>query len=342
MKNPDILRHLSPPFEGGNNGAANLMAREGNLRDIPEWQALHRSLTIPYSKTEWDALPRMWEELLAGGRLKFFLVEDRVKSCGKRIVTCCAAVFVTDEFCAAARSAKSPFLGRELVRGYLSGNLPILTRVEAARAHAGEGLNIVLCFAGPERSLLSGAGYLRLCEKRSDAFHLAVAGYQIKGFLANPIGELAYQEMIEGGARLRWESAVPSKAPRAELRARVVGLTREEAEAHPGSHLAGLFVYTRPRFHFSGSEQHLLQHALTGETCDDLAASLSLSPWTVKKRWHTIYERVVRADHDLLPAPIQNGPPTHLRGAERRRRLLNYLRQHPEELRPAPLVQKLP
>jgi hypothetical protein len=62
----------------------------------------------------------------------------------------------------------------------------------------------------------------------------------------------------------------------------------------------------------------------------------------VKKRWHTIYERVVRADHDLLPAPIQNGPPTHLRGAERRRRLLNYLRQHPEELRPAPLVQKLP
>jgi hypothetical protein len=341
MKSPDILQHLNQPLERENNGAANLMAREGNVRDIPEWQALHHSLGIPYAKTEWDALPRMWEELFRAGRLKVFLVEDRIKSCGTRIVTCCGAVFVTNEFCARARSAKSPFLGLELVRGYLSGNLPILTRAEAARAHAGEGLNIVLCFAGPERSLLSGQGYLPLCEKRSEAFHLAMAGYQIKVFLANPVGELAYEEMIEGGARLRWESASPPKAPRAGLRARVVGLTREEAEAHPGSHLAGLFVYTRPRFHFARSEQHLLQHALTGETCDDLAASLSLSPWTVKKRWHTIYERVVRADHALLPAPILNGARPHSRGAERRRRLLNYLRQHPEELRPAPLAQKV-
>lgn len=337
MKNPDVLQRQIPRFEGGNNGAANLMAREGNVRDLPEWQALHRSLRIPYSKTEWEALPRMWEELLTSGRLKLFLVDDRIRSRGSRVVTCCAAIFVTDEFCAEARAAKSSFLGLELVRRYLSGNLPILTRAEAARAHAGEGVNIVLCFAGPERSLLSGEGYLPLCEKRSEAFHLALAGYQVKEFLANPIGELAFQEMIEGGARLRGESAVPPKAARAELRAQVVGLTREEAEAHPGSHLAGLFVYTPPRFHFSRSEQHLLQRALTGETCDDLAASLSLSPWTVKKRWHTIYERVLRADHDLLPAPIHNGSPMHSRGAERRRRLLNYLRQHPEELRPAPL-----
>jgi hypothetical protein len=43
MKSPDILQHLNQPLERENNGAANLMAREGNVRDIPEWQALHHS-----------------------------------------------------------------------------------------------------------------------------------------------------------------------------------------------------------------------------------------------------------------------------------------------------------
>ena len=70
-----------------------------------------------------------------------------------------------------------------------------------------------------------------------------------------------------------------------------------------------------------------------GETCETLATSLSLSPWTVKKRWRAIYERVADIDRDLLPPSIAYGP-TSSRGAERRRQLLNYLRQHVEELRP--------
>jgi hypothetical protein len=71
-----------------------------------------------------------------------------------------------------------------------------------------------------------------------------------------------------------------------------------------------------------------------GETCEKLATSLSLSPWTVKKRWAVIYERVTDVDSELLPPPIACGARASSRGAERRRHLLNYLRQHLEELRP--------
>ncbi len=71
-----------------------------------------------------------------------------------------------------------------------------------------------------------------------------------------------------------------------------------------------------------------------GETSDELAASLFVSPWTVKKRWHAIYERVADVDHELLLPPVANSPDVTSRGAERRRHLLHYLRQHPEELRP--------
>jgi DNA-binding CsgD family transcriptional regulator len=81
------------------------------------------------------------------------------------------------------------------------------------------------------------------------------------------------------------------------LHPRLAGLTKEEAEAHPGSYLSSFFARNSSRFHFSPSEQRLLQHALTGETCQDLAISLALSLWTVKKRWHAIYDRVTETQN---------------------------------------------
>jgi hypothetical protein len=71
-----------------------------------------------------------------------------------------------------------------------------------------------------------------------------------------------------------------------------------------------------------------------GKTCEKLAESLSVSPWTIKKRWHAIYDRVTDVDRDLLPSSIAYGTHASSRGSERRRQLLNYLRQHLEELRP--------
>jgi len=71
-----------------------------------------------------------------------------------------------------------------------------------------------------------------------------------------------------------------------------------------------------------------------GETCEQLAASLDLSTWTVKKRWHAIYDRVSDVDSQLLPPATACGARAASRGSERRRHLLNYLRQHLEELRP--------
>ena len=312
------------------------MAREGTVSSIPEWQTLHRTLGISYSKSEWRELPVMWQELLASGRLKLFLVEDRNEPAGSRIISCCSALFVTDVFCRELKSAAASLLGIELVRRFLSHALPVLSRDEIARTNARDGLNLVLCFEGPERSCLSGDRYLPVREKRYEALQLVIGGYQVKEFLANPIGERAYEEMIDAGAKRRRDDSgrEPNGAARTPFRARLVGLTRKEAEAHPGSQLAGLFVYTPPRFHFSPSEQTLLQHALTGETGEDSAASLSLSPWTVKKRWQTVYERVALVDKELLPTRIANRARNAPRGSESRRRLLNYLRQHPEELRP--------
>lgn len=180
---------------------------------------------------------------------------------------------------------------------------------------------------------------LAVRQKHVEAFHLAHSGYRIKEFLADATGKEALQWMLDFGAHLRRDYSryfqrLGGLTPQAPQRSWLVGLTKEEAFANPVSHLSSCFVYTPPRFHFSRSEQSLLCHALVGETSEGIAASLLISPWTVKKRWRAIYQRVTDVDRELLLPPLADGLHVASRGAERRRRLLHYLRQHPEELRP--------
>ncbi len=287
-------------------GGINLMARKGSAQDLANCYALHESLRLPYAKTGQRILPEMWRTLLSKGAMQLFLVEDRVKPAGSRIVSFNASVFVTDGSCSQARSTLPPYLGVELTRRYLSRQFPVLNRDQVARDNALIGLNIVMCFEGWAEDGFAPEQILAIREKQSEAFSLALRGYRIKEFLTDPIGRETSQWMLGAGARLRRDYSNyfrqnSFREPEPSQRPCLVGLTKEEALVHPGSNVASLFIYTAPRFHFSQSQRTLLQHALMGQTCEKLATSLSLSPWTVKKRWQD---------------------------------LLNYLRQHLEELRP--------
>jgi len=317
----------------------NLITRRGTVEDLAECYSLHRSLGLPYTKRIWHILPDVWRTLLSKGAMQLCLVANRSRPVGSQIVSFNAILFVTDEFCSEARFKLRPYLGVELAEQYPSGELPILSREQVARANAAAGLNVVLCFEGWALDRLSREEVLALRAKQSEAFHLILNGYHVKEFLAATTGREASQWMLDAGARLRRNYSNYFRKnglhePESSQRPWLVGLTKEEALAHPGSHLAGLFIHTVPRFRFNRSQRLLLQHALTGKTCEKLAESLSVSPWTVKKRWHAIYDRVTDVDRELLPPSIACGAHASSRGSERRRQLLNYLRQHLEELRP--------
>jgi DNA-binding CsgD family transcriptional regulator len=232
-----------------------------------------------------------------------------------------------------------------LARHYLSGKPAALNRAQLSSANVGDGLNVVICFAGLRRDGLSREQSRAVREKQSAEFHRGLGGYCIKELLADSIGHESLQRMLHAGFRLRRTYSNHFRRhdlplPASFLRPWLVGLTREEAFAHLGSNVAGLFVWAPPRFHFNPSEQILLLHALQEETGAELAASLCISPWTVKKRWQAIYQRVANIDGELLPPIAASGSPTASRGVERRRHLLNYLRQHPEELRPSSQERK--
>ena len=315
------------------------MARKGSAEDLPDCYAVHESLRLPYSKTCRDSLIKLWSKLLSIGAMLLVLVEHRTKQVGPSVASFNAIIFVNDEFCAKAKSILCPYVGLELIRGYLSHKLPVLNHEQVARANGSDGLNAVMCFEGWTKDGFSPEDCLAVREKQNEAFHHALSGYHLKEFLGNPIGWETSQWLVDAGARIRRDYSnyfrnnhVPEPEP--SRRPQLVGLTREEALEHPGSNIAGLFIYTPPRFQFSRSERTLLEEALTGKTCQTLAASLSISQWTVKKRWNAIYERVTDVDIQLLPPSMACRFPASSRGVERRRYLLNYLRQHLEELRP--------
>jgi hypothetical protein len=206
------------------------------------------------------------------------------------------------------------------------------------RANATEGLNVLILHYGETPRL--GPDVQRLVRFRMlEAFIAAHRGYRIKEIVQEFWDEVEPEWVVNGWGRVRndyadWLRKSGVAAPPAGRRPYLIGVTREEALAVPGSPMGSVFVDAPPRFGFTPPEQRLLGEALGGQTDAELARGLRVAPSTVKARWRTIYDRVGEVASDLLPVAADDGA-SGGRGPEKRRRLLEYLRQHPEELRPS-------
>jgi hypothetical protein len=115
---------------------------------------------------------------------------------------------------------------------------------------------------------------------------------------------------------------------------RNTGLSRDLALSHGGSWVGSLFLYALPQFGFSRSEQRLLSSALNGGTDGELSDELGISLAAVKKTWRVIYDRVALRQPGLAPTNSPTEEWTQDRGKQKKQRLLAYLREHPEDLRP--------
>ena len=112
------------------------------------------------------------------------------------------------------------------------------------------------------------------------------------------------------------------------------GMSLDLALSHNASWVGSLFLCVSPQFCFSRSEQRLLSAALRGGTDEELGNELCISLSAVKKAWRVIYNRVAACQPGLVPANSQSKEWTQDRGKQKKQRLLAYLREHPEELRP--------
>jgi DNA-binding CsgD family transcriptional regulator len=282
-------------------------------------------------------LRSVWLQLL-GWRAFRSVVFEEVGGQRPRLIGVGISAFVTEEYAQAVKSPPLFWVAPDLVRRVMAGEVPLLSDRQLQDANTSCGLRNYVWH-----------GCTRLEDRARPEVHNCVLtafveqhrGYFLSELLSQGEGEQQV-EMILNTGTLLWSGAARGYvAAPAESRKRllsephILGLTRELAlGSQIGSWVGSLFNYQPPLFGLRPSEQRLLTTALEGGTDEELAKDLGISLSAVKKAWRTIYQRIAGS----RPAPIPDEPTVlrwgGKRGKEKKQRLIAYLREHPEELRP--------
>ncbi len=99
-----------------------------------------------------------------------------------------------------------------------------------------------------------------------------------------------------------------------------------------GSPLSFVMQYEAPRCGFTPAEQRVLCKALDGMTDRQIADQLSISTNTIKLSWRNIYERIKTKCPAVL-AGVSSSEKQGVRGGEKRRRVIAFVEDYPQEMR---------
>lgn len=281
-------------------------------------------------------IPTLWREWLRQGSIEAIVLEDATSPEQKRLVAFGISAFVSGAFMEELRSGTlPPSPAAHVMQRALEERSPVLSLDAIRHDNSGPGLNLLVLHIGWDEAVLSSEELRWVKAKLLEAFGQVHAGYLIQEIMQEVYTEEEMRRGVAAGTRLRTDySHVFSNGhplPPPALRPFLVGIRREEVQ--DGCTVAPLFFYQRPRFYFKPWQQEMLRLALQGQSDAALSDRLHVSPSTVQKRWHAVYERAAAAP-ELFPSGMATGQSPQTRGSEKRRHLLAYLRQHPEELRP--------
>ena len=285
-------------------------------------------------------LPAAWLRLLSCEARSAWVFQAEE---GQRAPICMVGVCViaNDDF---VRELKTPphfWSGPELTKRILRGDFPALSETQLREANSRGGMNLIVWESCAHKDFESDPELYRCV---MEAFIQVHRGYLWKEVITTAESvERLHWNMKTGG--LLWDAAadryVDSLNGNAEeivSKPHVVGVRLKELLERPdlsaASWVGRLFDYHPPLLGFNRSEQRVLASALTGATDEHLSQTLETSVPAIKKTWASIYRRVADQMPELVPDAFQSDVGGASRGREKRRELLAYLREHPEELRP--------
>jgi DNA-binding CsgD family transcriptional regulator len=245
-----------------------------------------------------------------------------------------AVAFLNAEFVKKAKRSPFFWIAPTLIHELLEGNTPILSDTDVCRENALAGLTVFawpLCFPRNQHS----PEFLNYV---MGSFISEIRGYKLKEFLGQTTDVEGARTSLHSGAILLTPGGPYTQLPAGTedqllLNPHLLVITRERALQKVGSWSSSLFIYSPPVIGFSRCEQRLLDQALRGGTDEELANELEISISAVKKAWRSIYDKADRSKTGILP-PGSTEIETTDRGRGKKHRLLTYVREHPEELRP--------
>ncbi len=286
-----------------------------------------------------ESLAKLWRQWVLNGSATMAIVETRDLDGRERRVAFGISLFVSDAFTdALIGSEVPPPVAASVARQTLGGKSPVLAPAVVRRNNSatGLGLNLLSPMIGWLPEVDFDLELLTLVKaKLLEALFVAHAGYKLHQVMQEIYSEAEMQRAGNIGAEVftDYGAFYGDHPPPPEKRAYLVGMKRETIQE--SSTLWPLFLYMPPIIFFSNLEQEVLRLAVMGLTDPQIADALVVSRSTIHKRWHTILSRAAPHAAVWTPKSQRVLSATPGRGAEKRHYLLNYLKSHPEELRPA-------
>jgi DNA-binding CsgD family transcriptional regulator len=240
-----------------------------------------------------------------------------------RMFTC--AVFVHDGFFDALLAQPAPYYAATFYQAMLERNSPLLNTREIARANGARRLNLLNLHWVLREHAMGHTDNAELPELGRQAWQFSLSGYHIQRALFETYGD-EFRALLQ-------HAGIPAihsftRAANADCVPHW-SLIERNAAAPSALSMPSLVLFgaSPPKFGFTPRQQRVLLLALQGETDREMAARFEISVAAVRQAWDGIFERMP-SEASLAHTP------TPVRGPERRRTVVEYVRQHMEELRP--------
>jgi hypothetical protein len=265
------------------------------------------------------AARRIWREMFSHPAFFSAVVICDPTIGGCRIGAFGAAAFVSSEFVEAEIAHPRPGVNDRFMEQLAEGRNVLLDDEGIAEANSTAGLETLTLYG----SWPPGAEIEKRFSLLTTSFLHLISGFRIKRLLWEAVGDTERRFARQAGIH-----RILAEFP--ELNRDLVMVDPESAAQVPASAAQAIFQFRQPLLALAKSEQTLLLAALKGLTDEELTRSLGLTASAVKARWRSVFARMAAA----LPELADRFQSEEVRGRQKRHRVIEYMREHPEELRP--------
>lgn len=312
--------------------------RRAEMLDLAHFVPWLRDYFVYNSLTK-NHLIDFWRSLLVTGCGEVVAIEDLDRPRGRQLVGAGVSVFVTDPFVEDLVENPRPYPALRLLELWASGHPCVVSPMGLRHGYATGGPNLFLIHHGWPDNELSPEEIQYVRHALAQANLRVHRGYPWRCCFIEVYGATDAVLLRQLGLRV-WSDYSRFFAchtpPPPERHPYLLGVRREEALAAPGTFVFSLFSTPPPCFHLTPAEQAVVRLAVGALTDQGIAQALGVAPITVKKHWAAIYQKVERSGVLVLGGQNSDQDFASRRGPEKRRLVIEYVRDHPEKIRSFP------
>jgi hypothetical protein len=279
---------------------------------------------------------RAWTTVLDDGDACITSLVEKITPGSSEIVGFGLAVFVNSTFADATLANPQPGLNASIIESIDAGKSVIPAYRYLQTANASATLDHVVMYSCEKQDSLNSNELGLVRNQLARAYLDSFVGYWLRRMLYEIVDDDEF-EKIKGYRGIRIirrlsTPKLPGIPPLWTGNRALCEATAESFSHDPASLAARPFIERAlPILDFSPSQKRLLVAALRGAENAELAHSLCRTPAAIKRTWTGIFEQCVQHHPALLPATDGS-----MRGQQKRHKVMAYIREHPEEIRPFP------